>query len=63
MAQSRSRLNVGTILRVSADVLRFASSMLRSHAQLAAENLFLRKQLALYLEGRSSRAGPTTRRD
>ena len=24
--------------------------MLRSHAQLAAENLFLRKQLALYLE-------------
>jgi hypothetical protein len=53
MTQSRSRVFVRTIRCVAADVLRFASSMLRmlrSHAQLAAENLFLRKQLALYLE-------------
>ena len=39
-----------TIVRVAGDVLRFVSSTLRPHAQLAAENLFLRKQLALYLE-------------
>jgi hypothetical protein len=50
MAQSRSRLNVGTIVRVAGDILQFASSMCRLRAQLAAENLFLRKQLALYLE-------------
>src|SRR5688500_18328077 len=50
MAQSRSRLDVRTMARVAGDVLRFVSSMLRPHAQLAAENLFLRKQLALYLE-------------
>ena len=31
-------------------ILQFGSSMLRPRAQLAAENLFLRKQLALYLE-------------
>ena len=37
--------------------------MLRSHAQLAAENLFLRKQLALYLERqvKSRRADDATR--
>jgi hypothetical protein len=32
------------------DVLQFAALGLRSRARLAAENLFLRKQLALYLE-------------
>jgi len=36
--------------------------MIRPHAQLAAEDLFLRKQLALYLEPKSNRGGPTTRR-
>jgi len=46
----RSHVFVRTFLRVAADVLRFGSSSWRSHAQLAAENLFLRKQLALYLE-------------
>jgi transposase InsO family protein len=50
MAQSRSRLDVRTIVRVAGDILQLASSMLRPRAQLAAENLFLRKQLALYLE-------------
>jgi putative transposase len=32
------------------DALRFARGILQPRAALAAENLFLRKQLALYLE-------------
>jgi hypothetical protein len=32
------------VQRQLADVIRLASSLLRSRAQLAAENLFLRKQ-------------------
>ena len=32
------------------DTLRFIRLSLRSHLALAAENLFLRKQVALYLE-------------
>ena len=35
-----------------ADALRFLSLGLRSRSRLAAENLFLRKQLALYVERR-----------
>jgi hypothetical protein len=51
MAESCSRPDVRTIARVAGDVLRFvSSSMLRPRVQLAAENLFLRKQLVLYLE-------------
>jgi putative transposase len=50
MAQFRSRLDVGTIVRFVGDILQFALSMLQARGQLAAENLFLRKQLALYLE-------------
>jgi len=50
MTQSRFRVFLRTIRCVAGDVQRFASSLLRSHAKLAAENLFLRKQLALYLE-------------
>jgi putative transposase len=63
MAQSRSHVFVRTILRVAADVLRFVSFTWRSHAQLAAENLFLRQQLALYLERqvRPRRADDATR--
>jgi putative transposase len=63
MAQCRSSLNVRTIACVLADVIRFASSLLRSRAQLAAENLFLRKQLALYIERevRPRRADDATR--
>ena len=38
------------ILRVARDLVSLTSSALRSRAQLAAENLFLKKQLALYLE-------------
>ena len=50
MTESCSRLDVRTIARVAGDIFRFVSSMVRPHVQLAAENLFLRKQLALYLE-------------
>jgi putative transposase len=39
-----------TVLRIAGDLLRLVAGTARSHAQLAAENLFLRKQLALYLE-------------
>jgi hypothetical protein len=39
-----------TILRVAGDLVALTAAAMRSHAQLAAENLFLRKQLALYLE-------------
>jgi transposase InsO family protein len=39
-----------TILQIATDVISLLSSALRSRTQLAAENLFLRKQLALYLE-------------
>jgi transposase InsO family protein len=50
MSQSRPRSLIQTVLRVATDVILLVSSALRSHAHLAAENLFLRKQLALYLE-------------
>jgi len=39
-----------TTLAVARDLVSLASSAMRSRAQLAAENLSLRKQLALYLE-------------
>ena len=48
MAQSRAALR--SVLRIACDLLRLVSAGARSHAQLAAENLFLRKQLALYVE-------------
>jgi transposase InsO family protein len=41
-----------TILAIARDLASLASSAMRSHAQLATENLFLRKQLALYQERR-----------
>ena len=50
MIQSRSRAAVRTVVRLAGDVLRLLSTAVRSHAHLAAENLFLRKQLALYVE-------------
>src|SRR6266849_17969 len=39
-----------TIVHVARDLVALISLAMRSRAQLAAENLFLRKQLALYLE-------------
>ncbi|MSO23606.1 MAG: helix-turn-helix domain-containing protein [Acidobacteria bacterium] len=39
-----------TLYYISLDCIRFLSSLLQSRSALAAENLFLRKQLALYQE-------------
>jgi hypothetical protein len=39
-----------TLVKVARDLVALIASAMRSRAQLAAENLFLRKQLALYLE-------------
>ena len=63
MAQSRSRTAVRTVLRIACEVLRLVSTAARSHAHLAAENLFLRRQLALYVERqvRPRRADDATR--
>ncbi len=63
MAESRSRAALRTVLRVACDLLRLVSASGRSHAQLSAENLFLKKQLALFVERqvRPHRAGDATR--
>ena len=50
MAESRSRSALRTVLRIACDLVRLVSAAGRSRAQLSAENLFLRKQLALYVE-------------
>jgi hypothetical protein len=50
MAKSRSGTAIRTVLRLARDLLRLVSSAVRSHEHVAAENLFLRKQLALYVE-------------
>ena len=52
MAQSRPCVAVRMILRLVGDVLHVVAKAARSHAQLAAENLFLRKQLAMDAERR-----------
>jgi hypothetical protein len=39
-----------TFVQVARDLVALIASAMRSRTQLAAENLFLRKQLALYLE-------------
>jgi putative transposase len=41
---------VRTALLLVRDLLHFAALVCSSHSSLAAENLFLRKQLAFYLE-------------
>src|SRR6195256_3940604 len=50
MAESRSRSALRTVLRIPCDLVRLVSAAGRSRAQISAENLFLRKQLALYVE-------------
>ncbi len=50
--RSASSIAWRTTVRLLIDALRFVSLGLRSRSQLAAENLFLRKQLALYQERR-----------
>jgi hypothetical protein len=46
----RTSVMACTIFGLVLDLLHLVGLSLQSHAQLAAENLFLRKQLALYLE-------------
>jgi transposase InsO family protein len=55
--------HAGTLLTLLVDALRYVGLCLRSPAVLAAENLFLRKQLALYRERHVTprRATPATR--
>ena len=50
MRLSRSPVAVRTILSLVSDFSRLVASVVRSRAQLSAENLFLRKQLGLYME-------------
>ncbi len=54
---------VGTLLTLLVDALHYVGLCLRSPAALAAENLFLRKQLALFRERKvkPQRATPATR--
>src|SRR5262245_35372170 len=63
MAQFHVGIAVRIVVQIGRDLLRFAATAVRSHAQLAAENLFLRKQLALYVERavRPRRADDATR--
>jgi putative transposase len=63
MAQSRSRVALRTLLHLAADVLRLLLTLGRSRARLVAENLFLRKQLAMYVERqvKTRRANDATR--
>src|SRR5215467_4053931 len=63
MPSSRFRVAVCTILRLVDDVLQLVAGAVRSRAQLSAENLFLRKQLALYMERQAKprRADDATR--
>jgi putative transposase len=49
---SSSSLAWRTTVRLFVDALKFVSLGFRSRSHLAAENLFLRKQLALYQERR-----------
>jgi hypothetical protein len=62
-AQSHSRAALRIVLLNVCDLLRLASSAVRSRSELAAENLLLRKQLALYVERqvRPRRADDATR--
>src|SRR5262249_48269306 len=50
MSRSRARAAARTVVRLCGDLASFAAAAVRSHGHLAAENLFLKKQLALYVE-------------
>jgi putative transposase len=50
MASSRILAALLTFQQVAGDLLRLLAAIVRSHGQLATENLFLRKQLALSVE-------------
>jgi hypothetical protein len=47
MSRSRFRAAARTVVHLCGDLARFAVAVVRSHGHLAAENLFLKKQLAL----------------
>jgi hypothetical protein len=49
MRPPRISPNVQTVVKILADLGRITSLAIHSPVHLAAENLFLRKQLALYL--------------
>jgi hypothetical protein len=59
MTRPAFRLRVSTPFWVLGDIGRLASLLLQSRASLAAENVFLRKQLALYLERQVNRGART----
>src|SRR5437870_268535 len=63
MKRSSASIAWGITGHLLVDTLRFLSLGFRSQSRLAAENLFLRKQLALYAERRvrSRRVDDTTR--
>src|SRR5712691_826723 len=63
MALSQCCTLIRIVPRIARDVVRLLAAAAQSHAQLAAENLFLRKQLALYVERqvKSHRANDATR--
>src|SRR5229473_5051716 len=50
MTNSRGWTGIRILWAIALDMLRLMSSVARPHSQLAAENLFLRKQLAFYIE-------------
>ena len=50
MSRSRFRAAARTVVHLCGDLARFAVAVVRSHGHLAAESLFLKKQLALYVE-------------
>jgi hypothetical protein len=52
---------MGGVLGVFIDALTFLRLILRSSSALAAENLFLRKQLGLYVERKKKPQRPTDR--
>ena len=58
----RRRSWPSTIRRLFADVVTLAGFAVTSRSQLAAENLFLRKQLALYQERRVKPRRPVLRK-
>ena len=49
-----------TLFQIAHSLGALIASAMRSRAQLAAENLFLRKQLALYLEWQHRRGAPSS---
>ena len=63
MTRLRFRTATRTLLYILAHIVRFAGTVVRPHIKVAAENLFLKKQLALYVERqvKSRRADDATR--